>query len=207
MISFVYFDIGGVVIRDFSGNNKWAEMKRDLGITPDKEGAFQVLWKAHEREINVTKDVDTLIPLLKEHLQIEVSKTYSLLSDFVDRFETNPSIWPITELTHQQVQIGLLTNMYPRMFPLIKERNLLPPVAWDIVVDSTQVGCQKPEREIFEIAQKKANVQGEEILFVDNSLENVEAAKLYGWQTFLYDSAHPVDASQKLSELWTSGLK
>lgn len=32
MIKFVYFDIGGVVVKDFSGNNKWNEMKKFMGV-------------------------------------------------------------------------------------------------------------------------------------------------------------------------------
>ena len=33
MISFVYFDVGGVVILDFSGTNKWEMVKKEWGIT------------------------------------------------------------------------------------------------------------------------------------------------------------------------------
>ena len=31
-LSFIYFDVGGVVIQDFSGTNKWSQLKRELGI-------------------------------------------------------------------------------------------------------------------------------------------------------------------------------
>jgi hypothetical protein len=29
-ISFIYFDVGGVLIQDFSGNNKWNELLSEL---------------------------------------------------------------------------------------------------------------------------------------------------------------------------------
>lgn len=31
MIKFIYFDVGGVVIDDFSGNDSWRELKVELG--------------------------------------------------------------------------------------------------------------------------------------------------------------------------------
>lgn len=38
MIRFVYFDVGGVVIRDFSGTNRWEEFMKTIGVkTSDYE--------------------------------------------------------------------------------------------------------------------------------------------------------------------------
>ncbi|WRQ79822.1 HAD-IA family hydrolase [Streptomyces sp. MUM 178J] len=46
----------------------------------------------------------------------------------------------------------------------------------DHVVSSARVGVAKPDRAIYEIAVKRAGVAMERCLFVDDSLENVEAA-------------------------------
>ena len=40
-----------------------------------------------------------------------------------------------------------------------------------------------------------------EILFIDNSNENIQAAKDCGWQTYLYDSCNYEASNVKLSEL------
>ena len=40
-IKFIYFDIGGVLLLDFSKTNKWLEMRRDLGISPDLDSQFE----------------------------------------------------------------------------------------------------------------------------------------------------------------------
>jgi|TARA_Y100000310_G_C20153683_1_gene565933 hypothetical protein len=37
MNRFIYFDVGGVVIRDFSGTNKWEELRRSIGIKPEQD--------------------------------------------------------------------------------------------------------------------------------------------------------------------------
>lgn len=202
MISFVYFDIGGVVLLDFYKTNKWKEMKKEIGINEKNDEIFDLLWKKYNREVCLTRDVDSLIPIIEKKCQIKFQKNYSLLQDIVDRFEKNPSIWPVIKKISDICHVGLLTDMYPRMFETIENRGLFPNVNWDIIVNSSVCGFKKPERQIFEIAEKSSKIPKNEILFVDNLEENVEAAKSFGWQAFLYDPADPVSSSQKLSELF-----
>ena len=82
------------------------------------------------------------------------------------------------------------------MFKSIKDHGILPKW-WDIIIDSSLVGLQKPEPKIFELAQKLADVRGEEILFVENTQE-ILMPQTFGWQTFLYDPAHPESSSSNL---------
>ncbi|MBI5613876.1 hypothetical protein HY947_03040, partial [Candidatus Gottesmanbacteria bacterium] len=70
------------------------------------------------------------------------------LDEFVNRFEKNQSIWPVLESIHKTYRMGLLTNVYPRMLDEIKNRDILPPIQWDVVVDSSIVGYQKPNPKI-----------------------------------------------------------
>lgn len=121
---------------------------------------------------------------------------------FVKRFESNPSIWPVTNEIKHRVPVGLLTNMYTDMFKAIQKRGILPRIQWDVVVDSSIEGCQKPDSKIFDIAQLKAGIPGDQILFVDNSPEHVQAAQAFGWQGFWYDSSSPQSASQNLLEFF-----
>lgn len=197
-ISFVYFDVGGVAMLDFSGTNKWEEMRRNICKTDKNIALFNTIWERHKDRIAIDFDVDALIPILHKELGMKFPKKYSMLLDFVNRFETNPSILPALKTIHKNRRIGLLTNMYPRMFNILKKKGYIPSVDWDVIIDSSLVGYQKPDRKIFEIAQKQAGVSNEEILFVENSPEHVHAAQAVGWQTFLYDSSDPISASSKL---------
>ena len=64
MISFVYFDLGGVVIKDFSGTDQWTEMKKVIGVEKSYEKEFDELYDKYElSELCLTRDVDTLIPI------------------------------------------------------------------------------------------------------------------------------------------------
>lgn len=177
MIKFIYFDLGGVIIKDFSGTNKWEQFKKDFNITDE-------YWETHEPDIN------------RGHFQIDPS----LVLAFVDRFEKNESIWPALEIVKEKLKIGLLTNMYPGMFQAIKDRGLLPLISWDEIIDSSLEGFCKPETEIFQIAQERSGANKSEILFVENSQGNVRAAADFGWQTFLYDSKDYEQSSRNLLE-------
>ena len=88
MISFVYFDLGGVVIKDFSGTNKWEELKKELGVTEKKHENFGRLWSQYHNEINIDRDVDSLVPIFNKELGLKIPNSYSLLTDgFVNRFK------------------------------------------------------------------------------------------------------------------------
>lgn len=198
MISFVYFDVGGVVILDFSGTKKFEALKKSIGVNPSNAAAFNAVWETYKEKICIDCDVDTLMPILEKEVGLCLPKSYSLLQDFVDRFDPNPTITSLIKKIHIKHKIGLLTNMYPRMFEAIKKRNILPDILWDTVIDSSVVGYQKPDKKIFEIAERVAAVSSEEIFYIDNSIEHVAAAKALGWKTFLYDSTHPEQSTFQL---------
>lgn len=198
MVSFVYFDVGGVVIADVNGTDKWEEMKRSIGIRMKDNEEFDRFYSKYEKEACVGRDIDTLIPLIAKKFHVNFPAGYSLLSDFINRFERNKFIWPVIEKIRQDSQIGLLTNMYPGMFSAIVKKGIMPEAIWNVIVDSSIEGCLKPGFKIFELALEKANVEKGNILFVDNKIKNTNAGKKFGWKTFFYDSSDHENSSQGL---------
>ena len=137
---------------------------------------------------------------MRKEFGIKVSDGYDLLIDgFVSRFEPNKEIERAIRNAAERYEIGLLTNAYPGMLKAIKSRGILPNVEWDAIVDSSVVGFRKPDREIYEIAQKVSGCRkGEEILFIDNNQKNIDSAKEFGWMTLFYDSSNYKKSSKKL---------
>lgn len=201
MTKFVYFDVGGVVIKDFSGTNKWQEMKRDIGITSKQDKEFDEFFNNYEGKVCLGRDLETLLPLVERQFSVRFPKNYSWLKDFVDRFEKNESIWPIIRIAKDKYKIGLLTNMYPRMLDLIKKRGLMSDIKWDIEIDSSLEACKKPDEEIYRLAQEKAGVKGREILFVESSQGHIDVAEKLDWKTFLYDPSNAEESSKKLLKM------
>lgn len=198
MISFVYFDVGGVLVKDFSGNNKWDEMKKDLGVKEEDDQEFDNYYDRVELQIHTGRETDSIIPEIASKFSLQFPKDYSLLEDFIKRFEQNSFIWPVVKEISKSCQIGLLTNMYPNMLTKLKSRQLIPETNWNVIIDSSKVHFHKPQVQIYEIAQSKLTVPKNEVLFIDNTRQNIQAADEFGWQTFLFDSKNPEQSSQEL---------
>lgn len=178
-------------------------MLTELGIGPEHAPRFRELWDEHaEPRVCLDYDADDFTAVIQKEFGVTIPDGYSLLQHgFVDRFEPNPSIEPAITRVQSHASVGLLTNMYPRMLQAIAARKgLLPTVAWDVVIDSSEVGMQKPDVAIFEHATTMAHKPKEQVLFIDNTVGNLEAAAAYGWQTYHYDSLNYEKSSQALGQ-------
>jgi len=198
MISFVYFDIGGVLIKDFGSSEGWTKLKKDIGLKEEFSKEFDDLYSMYEQaELCLNRDIDTLIPIFTDKFGINFPAGYSLMQDMVNRFEINDSIWPLVFKLKEKVKLGLLTNICPRMLDAYFKRGIMPPIKWDAIIDSSVVGYQKPDVEIYKIAEEKSKTKKEEILFIDDIQKNIDAAADFGWQTILYDR-NDTEKSNKL---------
>ncbi len=201
-IKFVYFDVGGVAILDFSKTNKWQEMTQALGVNESNRKRFDEIFNEFEPEICVSKkSLDGFAEVVKSKLGMSLPAGYSMLDDFVNRFEVNSSLHPILNKLSKQYSLGLLTNMYPEMLDRIKERGILPAIKWDVVIDSSIVGFRKPQDEIYKLAEEKSGFGAGKILFVENSAMHIEAAKKRGWQTLLYDPSDISGSNKRLERM------
>ena len=55
-INTVFFDVGGVLIKDFSKTNKWEEMLNDFEFTQDQRDTFKNLFFDYERSNRSVKE-------------------------------------------------------------------------------------------------------------------------------------------------------
>lgn len=201
MIKFIYFDVGGVLIRDFNKSNKWQELINEIGISKENEDNFLKFWKKYEPAVCTGFEVDLLIPVIEKEFKIKIPNNYSLLKDgFIARFERNETIWPLVKKLKISYKVGLLTNQYPRMFKLLLQNSLIENISWDAVVDSVDMKFRKPQPEIYKLAEKEAGHSGNEIFFIDNLQEHLDGVKQFGWQTFLYDPSNFHKSTQELAD-------
>lgn len=207
MISFIYFDLGGVVVDDLTGTGKWQQFTDSIGVQPEDRPKVRELWSRYREELCTTRDVHTLIPMLNEELGLELADDYPLQQVLLDLFYANPDIWPVLKSAQQKVPIGLLTNMYPGMYKSIVRKNILPDIEWKAIVDSSIEGFAKPDPRLFQIAEERAGVAKANILFVDNEPINVEAARAFGWQAVAYDSSNHERAANDLDQFLLTELK
>lgn len=199
-ISFIYFDVGGVAIKDFSDTPKWDQMFLELGFG-DSAGQAKEIYNQYDDDICLGKmRVEDLIPIYREKLKVVLPNDLDFLQSFVDRFNKNEGLQPIIDHLASRLNFGLLTDMYIDMLNRIKAKGILPSASWDQIIDSSVEKLRKPMPEIYQLACDRAGMPHEEILFIDNRERNLLPARELGWQTFLYDSSNYDQANLALAK-------
>ena len=56
---------------------------------------------------------------------------------------------------------------------------------------SFQVGCVKPEEEVFKVFLSKYNLKAKDCILIDSNQETLDAAMYLGFKTILFDSQNP----------------
>jgi len=105
----------------------------------------------------------------------------------------------IRELKARGLRLGLLTNNvkefgehWRTMFPLEE--------LFEEVVDSSHVGMRKPERGIYELTCTRMGIAPDEAVFIDDNLDNVQAARAYGMEA-VHFGENPWDALAELDSI------
>lgn len=200
-ISFVYFDVGGVIVKDFSDSNKWSTMLHDMGFKPDDIPAFDKIYDEFEKLVCIGKHhVDELVPHIIKQFSLPISLDFSMQRYFLDHFDKNVDLWPIVKRLSHTTKLGLLTGQYPGLLDGIRQAGLLEYDNWDAVLDTSKEGINKPNQKLYQRAEVLAAVPANEILFIDNREKNLVPARALGWQTFLYDSSNYDQANADLTK-------
>jgi len=92
------------------------------------------------------------------------------------------------ELKSRGKRIGIMSNMssgFHREFfvPRFSDYRALADVE---VISGIERTC-KPERRIYDIVRERMGLEASRLLFFDDSMSNVLAARIYGWQSEYYE--------------------
>lgn len=176
-------DVDGVLIdgRPSDGQFWTHTLQEDLGIDPAElvQEFFLKDW------LSIVTGERDLLPSLSEalgrfasHVTAEefVSYWFKMDSRIVDQVLSD------CEAARQRgMRIYLATNQeHLRAQYLMNTLGLQSTV--DGIIYSAQVGAKKPAADFYRYATKVAGVSPDEIVFVDDTLGNVEAARRSGWQ-------------------------
>ena len=85
----------------------------------------------------------------------------------------------VRALREEGYTTALLTNSFREFRPVLNAT--VDMRLFHHVIDSSEVGCRKPEPQIYAITLERVGVAPEELLYIDDFLANVEGARLAGW--------------------------
>jgi HAD superfamily hydrolase (TIGR01509 family) len=180
-VRFAVFDLGGVVCRFVPGLRVRA-LERVTGRSADEIHAG--IWgsgldrRAERGEI----DAATLPGLLAAALDVDVDND-ALRAAWSLAFDPNQSV--LTLIDRLTVPAVLFTNNGPMVdHCLDREQDVRARFAH--VLLSWRLGAVKPEPTPYEAVTSRLGAGADELFFVDDSAENVAAARALGWQAEVF---------------------
>jgi putative hydrolase of the HAD superfamily len=192
-ISFVYFDINGCLVRFFQ--RAFISIAEDYGVSPDLvETAFWHLNDDACRGILSSQELNAKMAEKIGISDVDWNKYY------LEAAEPVPGMEKLIKSLSQSYKVGLLTNIMPGLVSSLRRAHKIPDISYDAVIDSSEVGHIKPEPEMYKLAQEKAGVSGQEILFVDDTKANLMAAEEFGWHVLWFDYALPDESQDSIRQ-------
>jgi epoxide hydrolase-like predicted phosphatase len=155
-------------------------------------------WHRMERGEIARDDLQALVQPMGAEAGLELrGDEYDRLLE-PGQFEVNHAVLRrIESLQTAGVRTGLLTNGMREFRPTLEE--ICPPVLFDAYIDSSEVGCRKPDREIFELTIEALEVDPDEAVLLDDFEGNLRGARAVGLHTILVRD--PNVALDELDEL------
>lgn len=109
------------------------------------------------------------------------------MRDYIENYLTlDAGFVPFAEKYSGKYELVLLSNDVSQWSTYITEYHQLNGYFKDKIV-SADVGCRKPQIEIYELALKRIGKRAEECCFIDNSVSNLNVAAELGILPILYN--------------------
>jgi len=189
--TFVYFDINGCLVRFFHG--AFTRLSQESGVPSDQiESTF---WHYNDAVCRGEMTMPEFNKILAEKTGLP-SLDWSQY--YLDAIDVIAEMKNLVEWTAQHYRVGLLSNIMPGLIPEMISNGSLPDINYDTIIDSSEEGVIKPEESIYALAQQKAGVSSDEILFIDDSRTNLMAAERMGWKVLWFDDFRPEESTTRI---------
>ena len=189
-------DCDGVVLSGHPEGGRWDKhIERDLGMKPD---ILQTrFFRAHFQQI-VTGQADLVETLERIWPQLECPATPRALIDYwfaADSALDHDVLAQVDEWRAKGRKAFLGTvQEHHRAAYLMQTIGLAQ--HFDGILYAAALGAAKPDPRFYERAQAKLPVSSpRDVLFLDDSVKNVEAANAFGWRAHHFQSADDLRAA------------
>jgi HAD superfamily hydrolase (TIGR01509 family) len=182
--SFIYFDMNGCLVHFFQA--AFTALAADTGAPADSVEA--VYWHYNDEVCRGTMSLSDFNTELAKRLSV---KAVDWQKYYLEAVEPIKEMHEVIKWAAKHYRIGLLTNTMPNFVSAMRRQGLIPDIAYDTVIDSSETGAIKPEAKMYEIAAKRAGCPPEEIMLIDDSRVNLMAAERLNWHVMWFDDAQP----------------
>lgn len=183
-VSFVYFDVNGCLVYFYQ--RAFDKLAIETGARLETvESAF---WHYNDQVCRGEISLEEFNNQLAKRLGVDKLNWQDY---YLNTVEPISEMQDLLKWASESYKVGLLTNIMPGLLGAMRRNKQLPDIAYDSVIDSSEVLAIKPEAKIYEIAQQRANCKAEEILLIDDSRVNLMAAERLGWHVLWFDDSRP----------------
>lgn len=190
MITHIIFDVGGVIV--------------DTGNFPINIASF-VARTIHSPIFKIRAKYRTLLPKLEsdkatlskldEKGAAKILGAYRLSVEKL--FKVNKEVLDIALSLKKKYKVGILSNIDRYLADIPMHKKIYSLFDKDLVILSFKHEVRKPQKAIYEIYLKKAGVLPKNCLFIDDNLDNVEAAQKLGINAIQYKNPRQLKADLK----------
>lgn len=183
----ILFDWGNIVESHLTGYtcyNAWIDLFKKCGYKDAEDLIFKRLPKYRISAITTNEEFEKTYKDISKEFGFNVTykefvENYNEIFDKIDYYK---DVAEYEVSLKDKCYIGILSNLC--IFDgkrLDKQVNLSQ---YDYVFLSYEMGCKKPDLEIFEAVQEKIPFNKKDILLIDDRTDNIERAKEFGWNVF-----------------------
>ena len=189
-VSFVFFDVNDTLVR--AAQRGFSILAEQTGTLPDV--IERIFWHYNDELCRGIMSTNDFNQMLSKRLGAQVDWRQA----YLDGAEPIQAMQELLTWTSEQYGVGLLSNGLPGLLSGLRERHLLPDVAYTAVIDSSEVGLTKPDPKIYELAQERAGVPAGEILLIDDNRSNLIVAEQQGWHVAVFDGYRADDSAARI---------
>jgi len=186
MITTIVFDVGGVLVRNENPIlRRNLEEKYDLPQNRVDELVFDS--KAAKDSTIGLVDPQKIWQDIADNLNLNQNELQIFMDDFWACDQLDQELTQFLMNCRSNYKTALLTNAWKgARLALAENYDLIEQKAVDQIIISSEQGVAKPDEIIYYILKDKMGSDFQEILFIDDFIENIQAADKLGIQTIHY---------------------
>ncbi len=192
----IVLDFGGVLTHEPNRESVIQFLRKSLELSPQE---FEIVNQEKRNAVKTGKrDQDFWIEYArKKNISLPENWENSLNLVMKEAMGINYEMYDLVfALKRKGIPVALLSNIDDRLAKIIKEFDLYAPFTPCIL--SCEVGLEKPDPKIYELLLQEIQMPANQILFVDDRKENIDAALKLGFDAIVFSSQAQLEKELEL---------
>lgn len=191
MIKAIIFDFGRVISAQ-KPPSLFRNYEMDLGLPTDSINNIMYNSQVWQDTLLGRRTLEEFWHAIGPELELHTDEE---IDAFRNRYradeEINPDVLKLIKKLHSHYKLAVLSNSPPGLSQWLAEWKILD--FFHLVFCSGDEGLVKPDPKPFELSLKRLGVRPAEAVFIDDTMENVEAARKLGLHGILFTTAEALE--------------